>query len=147
MELLPEGQNNSSSVTLDDQLLINKFSTLMTHYDRLNDKLSNLQQEKDSIDDITLELELIDEDELIDYLIGGISNPTSSSSSNSDIIGDGCFVKLKQSKVMENLQLKSDNLSIEIDKINENLSDLSNNLKNLKSTLYAKFGNAINLER
>ena len=147
MELLPEGQNNSSNVTLDDQLLINKFSTLMTHYDRLNDKLSNLQQEKDSIDDITLELELIDEDELIDYLIGGISNPTSSSSSNSDIIGDGCFVKLKQSKVMENLQLKSNNLSIEIDKINENLSDLSNNLKNLKSTLYAKFGNAINLER
>ena len=144
MELLPEGQNNSSNVTLDDQLLINKFSTLMTHYDRLNDKLSNLQQEKDSIDDIALELELIDEDELIDYLIGGISNP---SSSNSDIIGDGCFVKLKQSKVMENLQLKSDNLSIEIDKINGNLSDLSNNLKNLKSTLYAKFGNAINLER
>jgi prefoldin subunit 4 len=146
MELLPQGTQNTNQVTFDDQQQINKFSTLMTHYDRLKDKLKQLESDKEQIDDVTLELELVDEDELVDYLIGG-EIPSDVANEAGAIIGDGCFVKLKQSKVMENLELKSNEINDQIDNINNELENLSSVLSSLKSTLYAKFGNAINLEK
>lgn len=147
MELLPEGTQNTSQVLFEDQQQINKFSTLMTHYDRLNDRLKHLEEDKEQIDDVTLELELVDEDELVDYLIGGQTPENSANESGSAMIGDGCFVKLKQSKVMENLELRSNEIEGEIESVRKEIESLSKTLSSLKSTLYAKFGNAINLER
>lgn len=152
MELLPQGSQNTTQVTFQDQQQINKFSTLMTHYDRLNNQLKCLEADKEQIDDVTLELELIDEDELVDFLIGG-SNIDSYDSSNFDennngvIVGDGCFVKLKQSKVLEKLEFQSNQIEERINSTNKELDSLSKTLSELKSSLYAKFGTAINLER
>ena len=145
MELLPEGTANKNDVTFQDQQQINRFSTLMTKFDRLNEKLKKLQSEKEQIDDVSLELELVDEDELVDYLIGGEVPATANP--NGVIIGDGCFVKLKQSQVMEKLQEKSDKLENEITETETDISSIEDTLKSLKSTLYAKFGNSINLEK
>lgn len=147
MELLPEGKQNNNQVTLQDQQKINEFSTLMTHYDRLNDKLKHLESDKEQIDDVTLELELVDEDELVDYLIGGETPENLNSENNSGLVNDGCFVKLKQSVVIKMLEEKSDLIQSQIDNANTDLQSLNDKLSTLKSSLYAKFGDAINLER
>jgi prefoldin subunit 4 len=147
MELLPEGQQNSTQVTWQDQQQINEFSTLMTHFDRLNDKLKILQQDKEQIDDVSLELELVDEDELVDYLIGGLSDVSNADNGNGIIIGDGCFVKMKQSQVMAKLEEQGEKLDSQIEDTNSQIESLSGKLSGLKSSLYAKFGDAINLER
>lgn len=146
MELLPQGTQNTNQVTFQDQQQINKFSTLMTHYDRLNDQLARLEADKEQIDDVTLELELVDEDEPVDFLIGG-DTPETSGENTSSAIGDGCFVKLKQSEVMLRLEAQAAEIEQNISATRSKIDDLSKTLSSLKSSLYAKFGNAINLER
>lgn len=146
MELLPQGTQNTNQVTFQDQQQINEFSTLMTHYDRLNDQLARLEADKEQIDDVTLELELVDEDELVDFLIGG-DTPETSGENTSSAIGDGCFVKLKQSEVMLRLEAQAAEIEQNISATRSKIDDLSKTLSSLKSSLYAKFGNAINLER
>ncbi|KAG0688737.1 hypothetical protein C6P40_000571 [Pichia californica] len=145
MELLPQGTQNNSHVTFEDQQKINEFSTLMTHFDRLNNQLNSLESDKEQIDDVTLELELVDEDELVDFLIGG--ETPESNIENNNFIGDGCFVKLKQKIVMKKLEFQSKQIDLKIDSIKSELDILNKTLSTLKTTLYAKFGNAINLER
>lgn len=147
MELLPEGTPNNSEVTLDDQQRINEFSTLMTHFDRLNEILNHLESEKEQVDDVSLELELLDDNDLVDYLIGGETPETSSSDNSSGLLTDGCFVKLKQSRVLQLLEDKSSSLDNQIKITNDKINSLNDKLTSLKSVLYAKFGNAINLER
>lgn len=147
MELLPQGAENNIQVTFDDQQQINKFSTLMTNFDRLNDRLKFLNTEKELIDDVSLELELIDEDELVNYLIGGEVSSTVANESSSAIIGDGCFVNLKQSKVMELLEAKAEKIDSEISETDAKINEIEKTLSSLKSSLYAKFGKAINLEK
>lgn len=146
MELLPQGTQNTNQVTFQDQQQINEFSTLMTHYDRLNDQLARLEADKEQIDDVTLELELVDEDEPVDFLIGG-DTPETSGENTSSAIGDGCFVKLKQSEVMLRLEAQAAEIEQNISATRSKIDDLSKTLSSLKSSLYAKFGNAINLER
>lgn len=64
MELLPSGQaNTSTEVTYEDQLKINKFSTLISKKDEQTQQLSTLKTEKEYLDDLSIELELIDDDE------------------------------------------------------------------------------------
>ncbi|KHC66581.1 prefoldin subunit 4, partial [Candida albicans P75016] len=71
MELLPSGQaNTSTEVTYEDQLKINKFSTLISKKDEQTQELSTLKTEKEYLDDLSIELELIDDDEKIQYKVG-----------------------------------------------------------------------------
>ncbi|KGT67778.1 prefoldin subunit 4, partial [Candida albicans 12C] len=71
MELLPSGQaNTSTEVTYEDQLKINKFSTLISKKDEQTQQLSTLKTEKEYLDDLSIELELIDDDEKIQYKVG-----------------------------------------------------------------------------
>lgn len=146
MELLPEGTQNTNQVTFQDQQEINEFSTLMTHYDRLNDQLARLEADKEQVDDVTLELELVDEDELVDFLIGG-EIPETAGENSSSLVGDGCFVKMKQSEVMQRLETRANELEEKIDSTKAEIDTLNKTLSSLKSSLYAKFGSAINLER
>lgn len=146
MELLPEGTQNTNQVTFQDQQEINEFSTLMTHYDRLNDQLARLEADKEQVDDVTLELELVDEDELVDFLIGG-EIPETAGENSSSLVGDGCFVKMKQSEVMQRLETRANELDEKIGSTKAEIDTLNKTLSSLKSSLYAKFGSAINLER
>lgn len=146
MELLPEGTQNTNQVTFQDQQEINEFSTLMTHYDRLNDQLVRLEADKEQVDDVTLELELVDEDELVDFLIGG-EIPETAGENSSSLVGDGCFVKMKQSEVMQRLETRANELDEKIGSTKAEIDTLNKTLSSLKSSLYAKFGSAINLER
>lgn len=128
--MLPEGQKNDVQVTPEDQDRINSFSKLILRQDKHKAVLGSLQEEKEYIDELSLELELMDEDEKLSYNLGDCS-----------------FIKLKVSKIiklletdLEELNKKEEDISTEIDEIEVILQDL-------KQKLYAKFGNNINMER
>ncbi|KAK6455256.1 Prefoldin beta-like protein [Scheffersomyces xylosifermentans] len=130
MELLPEGQRNTAAEVLwEDQQKINKFSTLINKKDEQLEILEKLKTEKEYLDDLALEIELLDEDEKIQYKIGEV------------------FVFLKVEKAVEKIEAENEKLSSQIDEIYETISTYDESLADLKKQLYAKFGNNINLER
>lgn len=129
MELLPKGKRNSVQVLYEDQQKINEFSKLIMRKDAVEQELAVLRQEKEYLDDISLEVELIDEDEKIQYKIGDV------------------FVFLKQSEVVEQLEKDAEQLDSKIEKLEEKESQLDSRISELKTILYAKFGDNINLER
>lgn len=129
MELLPKGKRNSVQVLYEDQQKINEFSKLIMRKDAVEQELAVQRQEKEYLDDISLEIELIDEDEKIQYKIGDV------------------FVFLKQSEVVEQLEKDAEQLDSKIEKLEEKESQLDSRISELKTILYAKFGDNINLER
>lgn len=129
MELLPEGQKNSVTVAYEDQQRINEFSMLIMKKDVLEQDLTKQQTEKEYLDDISLEIELIDEDEKVQYKIGDV------------------FVFLKQKEVVERLESDVEKIDHTIEQLENDQADLDSRISELKSILYAKFGDNINLER
>ncbi|KAH3666139.1 hypothetical protein OGAPHI_004328 [Ogataea philodendri] len=129
MELLPEGQKNTTEVTWEDQKKINSFSTLISKKDSLTVVYEKNKQEKEYLDDLTLELELVDEDDKLSYKIGD------------------SFVLLKQSEIMERLEKDQELLDSKISESESQIDTIDQELASLKKQLYAKFGNAINLEK
>ncbi|CAL9738514.1 prefoldin subunit 4 [Monosporozyma servazzii] len=129
MELLPEGKKNNIQVTLEDQKKINEFSKLILRKDSLEADLAKERQEKEYLDDVSLELELFDEEEKVQYKIGDI------------------FVYLKQGKVLEHIERDTEIIDSKIDTLEEKQNEIDSKLKELKTQLYAKFGDNINLER
>lgn len=129
MELLPEGQKNSIQVLWEDQQKINRFSSLINAKDELTSQLEKLKVEKDYIDDLSLELELVDVDEKIQYKFG-----------------DG-FIFLKAEQVLEKIDKSNTDLTSKIEDTESKIEDLNDQLNELKTDLYAKFGKNINLER
>lgn len=129
MELLPEGQKNTAKVTFEDQQKINEFSKLIMRKDVIGQELDIQRQEKEYFDDVSLEIELIDEDEPVQYKVGVV------------------FLHLKQKEVVEQLEKDLESTQARIDELENEQDGLDAQLKELKSVLYAKFGDNINLER
>ncbi|RCK55624.1 Prefoldin subunit 4 [Candida viswanathii] len=130
MELLPEGQTNTSTeVTLSDQRKINKFSTLIYKKDTVVARRDALRVEKEYLDDLTMELELLDEDETVNYKVG-----------------DG-FIEMRVSDALERVEGELERLGGEIDGLEEEIDGFDSELGELKVALYDKFGKNINLER
>lgn len=129
MELLPEGQKNKTQVSYEDQQKINEFSKLIMRKDNIDQELAKNNQEKEYLEDASLELELIDEEDTVPYKFGEI------------------FLYLKQPDAIEQLEKDSEAMQEKIDNLESKQSDIESRLAELKSALYAKFGNAINLER
>ncbi|KAL7665073.1 Prefoldin subunit 4 [[Candida] zeylanoides] len=130
MELLPEGQKNTSTeVTWNDQQKINKFSTLIGKKDEAADELTKLKTEKEYLDDLLLEIELIDEDEKIQYKIGEV------------------FVFLEHDKAIARLEKSNEELDVKLKSTETAIADIDQKLDVLKAQLYQKFGSNINLER
>lgn len=130
MELLPEGQTNTTTeVTWEDQQKINKFSTLVTAKDDYISELEKAKSEKEYLDDLALELELVDDEEKINYKIGE------------------AFVLLKATDAVARIEKENEDLDSKIANLESKIEDLDETLNELKVQLYAKFGKNINLER
>lgn len=130
MELLPEGQKNTSTeVSWEDQQKINKFSSLINKKDELTDLVAKYKQEKEYIEDLSMEIELLDEDEKIQYKIGEV------------------FMFLKVDAAVERIEKENEKLDDQISKTSEDIDEIDEKLNDLKKALYTKFGNNINLER
>lgn len=112
----------------EDQQRINSFSKLVGRLETYAEKLKAQKQEKEYYDDVAMELELVDEDDMIQYKIGD------------------AFVYLKQSEVMERLESDSEGVDKELAETQEKHDKTIAEMDELKKLLYAKFGNAINLE-
>lgn len=129
MELLPLGQRNTAEVLWEDQQKINQFSSLINQRDLHSDQLKALQTEKEYIDDLALEIELVDEDEKIQYKIGD------------------SFVSVSVSKAVEMIEAEHELLDVKIATLSEKIAEIDSKINLLKAHLYGKFGNNINLER
>ncbi|ONH78851.1 Prefoldin subunit 4 [Saccharomyces cerevisiae] len=129
MELLPQGQRNNTQVTFEDQQKINEFSKLIMRKDVIAQELSLQREEKEYLDDVSLEIELIDEDEPVQYKVGDL------------------FIFMKQSKVTAQLEKDAERLDNKIETLEDKQRDIDSRLDALKAILYAKFGDNINLER
>jgi prefoldin subunit 4 len=116
-------------VLFSDQQKINEFSKLIHKKDILSTDLEKQKQEKEYLDDVSMEIELIDEDELVNYKISN------------------AFVKLRQEEVVERLEKDLEVLDGTIEELESNIEKIDQRLEELKKALYTKFGNNINLER
>lgn len=129
MELLPEGQQNTTEVLWEDQQKINKFSSLINKKDSLTASLDKFNTDKEYIDDLALEIELLDEEEPVQYKIGD------------------SFVFLPVAKAVEKIEKENELLEEKITLTSTEIDDIDAQLAQLKAHLYGKFGHNINLER
>ncbi|CAI8492136.1 hypothetical protein ACO0OL_003569 [Hanseniaspora opuntiae] len=130
LSVLPEGQDNNVEVTQDDQNKINEFSKLILRQEKIKVMLESLHDEKEYIDELSLELELMDEDEKLPYKLG-----------------DSAFINMKVGKIIKLLEKELEEMNTKEEELAKQVDDLEETLKELKKTLYAKFGNNINMER
>jgi len=125
-----ESQDDETDVevTWEDQDRINTFSKLNARLSDLEESLELKKQEREALEDLSTELELGDEDELVLYKVGE------------------SFAHIPLSEAQERLQQDQEALQKELDEIQERVEECENTMKELKVLLYGKFGKAINLE-
>ncbi|KAL3436630.1 Prefoldin subunit-domain-containing protein [Aspergillus tetrazonus] len=122
------GNSEDTEVRREDQEKINRFSRLHQRETVLEEKLKGKQKDKEDLEEISTELELADEDELVPYKIGD------------------SFVHLPLEEAQTLLASSTEQIDSEVAKLEETLSDLREEMQQLKVALYARFGRSINLE-
>ncbi|KZS98487.1 Prefoldin subunit 4 [Sistotremastrum niveocremeum HHB9708] len=134
MRLVNEGEEaNDTEVTWvtvgsEDQQKINTFSKLNQRMRETNSTLETLKVEKESLDDLAIEIELADEDEPILYKVGDT------------------FLHIPLPQAQQRLVRDQKEIDEEISKMSETIVDCEKSMEELKTALYARFGSAINLE-
>ncbi|KAG2227605.1 hypothetical protein INT45_002290 [Circinella minor] len=116
-------------VSWTDQQNINAFSKLNAKIDNLDEEYEKLKQEKEYLDDVSMELELADEDEPIRHKIGD------------------AFVHIPVSEALERVEKDTDKLNLQMESLQSDMNSVQDKMSELKKVLYAKFGNSINLEK
>ncbi|ORZ05409.1 Prefoldin subunit 4 [Absidia repens] len=124
-----EEADTEVEVSWADQQQINAFSKLNAKIDDFEAQHAKLKQEKEYLDDVAMELELADEDEPVRHKIGD------------------AFVHIPVSEAVERVEKDSAKLGLELEEIESDIDSTQGKMTDLKKSLYAKFGNAINLER
>lgn len=76
-----------------------------------------------------MELELADEDELVRYKVGD------------------AFVHVSATEAIEKVEKESEKLGLGLEDVKQQIDVVQGKMEELKKELYAKFGNAINLEK
>ncbi|VVT54489.1 uncharacterized protein SAPINGB_P004101 [Magnusiomyces paraingens] len=120
--------NPEIEVLWEDQERINTFSKLNSRIRVLKDRLKTHEQEKEYLSDVEMELELLDEDDQVQYKIGE------------------AFIYLSQEEALERLQRDTENVDKQIQEEEQQIGETAQQMTALKGLLYGKFGNAINLE-
>ncbi|THH14586.1 hypothetical protein EW146_g5755 [Bondarzewia mesenterica] len=112
----------------EDQQRINAFSKLNTRMRSIEERREELKQEKEALDDLSMELELADEDEPVLYKVGE------------------AFLRMPHSRASKRLKHDQEQLEKELSALDARAEVCEKDMKDLKVTLYAKFGRAINLD-
>ncbi|KAG0092141.1 hypothetical protein BGZ93_000505 [Podila epicladia] len=116
-------------VSWQDQQNINTFSKYNARLQDLEETYEAKKTEKEYLDDLASELELADEDELVKYRIGE------------------AFVSLSLEAAMERINKSQEELDRDIEILKAQMDEAIEKMDGLKKVLYARFGNAINLEK
>ncbi|KAJ1947559.1 hypothetical protein GGF37_000324 [Kickxella alabastrina] len=127
--LLQREEERDVEVKWEDQNRINQFSKLSTRMDRLEDEYKAQKTEKEYLDDLAMEIELLDEDEAVPYKIGD------------------AFVMLTLEAAQERVEKDKSAIDVQVEDLDSQISQVSSEMEELKKMLYAKFGQAINLEK
>ncbi|KAF2461946.1 prefoldin subunit 4 [Lineolata rhizophorae] len=115
-------------VRREDQDKINRFSRLHSRLANLEDELKAKQKDKEDVEEVSNELELVDEDDKVPYKMGD------------------AFLHLPVPEVMELLASSNEALDKDVAALEEKLSGIRDEMQELKVALYARFGRSINLE-
>ncbi|KAK7920628.1 Gim complex component GIM3-like protein [Apiospora marii] len=115
-------------VRREDQDKINKFSRLHQKELNIEEELKVKHKEKEELDDITTELELADEDELVPYKIGD------------------AFFNVPLEQAQEMLATSSTKIEEDVSALEDKMGTIRDEMTQLKVELYARFGRSINLE-
>lgn len=114
-----------------------------------NHHLTQSQKDKEDLEELTNELELVDEDDNIPYApssqVNAGSNLTESCLDDRYRIGDS-FVSLPLPEIQELLSASTEKIDQDVSAVEEKLSALRDEMQELKVALYARFGKSINLE-
>ncbi|CAI4217225.1 unnamed protein product [Parascedosporium putredinis] len=116
-------------VRREDQDRINKFSRLSSREQVLEEELKVKAKEKEELDDVSMELELADEDETVPYKIGD------------------AFYHVKLEQAQEMLEKASERIDKDVARLRDDISSIQDQMTQLKVELYARFGKSINLEK
>ncbi|KAG0313790.1 hypothetical protein BGZ97_009895 [Linnemannia gamsii] len=116
-------------VSWQDQENINTFSKYNAKLQDLEEAYEGKKTEKEYLDDLAMELELADEDEPVKYRIGE------------------AFVSLSLEAAQERISKSQEELDQEIEGLKSQMDEAVEKMDGLKKVLYARFGNAINLEK
>ncbi|OJJ45569.1 hypothetical protein ASPZODRAFT_133407 [Penicilliopsis zonata CBS 506.65] len=125
-EVAAGGEENE--VRREDQEKINRFSRLHQRESMLEEQLKAKQKDKEDLEEISTELELADEDELVPYKIGD------------------SFFQLPLEEAQSLLSTSTDQIDSDVSRLEESLEEIREELQQLKVSLYARFGRSINLE-
>ncbi|KYG45603.1 hypothetical protein M433DRAFT_143787 [Acidomyces richmondensis BFW] len=115
-------------VRKEDQDRINRFSRLHGREKILEAELKAKEKEKEDLEEISTELELVDEEDKVPYKIGD------------------SFFSLPVSEVQELLSQSVESIQSDVTSLEENLHELREEMQELKRNLYGRFGRSINLE-
>ncbi|KAG0368553.1 hypothetical protein BGX24_002775 [Mortierella sp. AD032] len=124
-----EDEEGDIQVSWQDQENINTFSKYNAKLQDLEEAYESKKTEKEYLDDLAMELELADEDEPVRYRIGE------------------AFVSLSLEAAQERISKSQDELDQEIEGLKTQMDEAVEKMEELKKVLYARFGNAINLEK
>ncbi|XHG07303.1 hypothetical protein AWENTII_010457 [Aspergillus wentii] len=94
----------------------------------LEEMLKGKQKDKEDLEEISTELELADEDELVPYKIGD------------------AFFHLPLENAQSLLSSSTEQIDSDVSGLEDKLGELREELQQLKVALYARFGRSINLE-
>ncbi|KAL0072307.1 hypothetical protein AAF712_000069 [Marasmius tenuissimus] len=128
LQLDRKQEDDGTEVTWEDQQQINTFSKLNARLKNINEKLEQLRQEKEALDDLSTELELADEDGPVLYKLGE------------------AFLHMTHTKALKRLEKDQSDIDSRVSTLSGQADECEKEMKSLKVTLYAKFGNAINLD-
>lgn len=120
--------DDAAEVTWEDQQRINTFSKLNTRMRSIDEKLEDLKQEKEALDDLSTELELADEDDPVLYKVGET------------------FLHMPHPRAMKRLERDQAAIDSQVSILAAKSDACQKEMNELKVVLYAKFGRAINLD-
>jgi len=101
---------------------------LNTRLRSIEEKLEELKQEKDALDDLSSELELAEESEPVLYKVGE------------------AFLHMPHARALKRLEKDQANIDKQVSSLSASVEDCEKKMKELKVILYAKFGRSINLD-
>ncbi|ORY64130.1 Prefoldin subunit-domain-containing protein [Pseudomassariella vexata] len=123
-----EATADEVEVRREDQDKINKFSRLHQRELHIDEELKTKSKEKEELDDITMELELADEEDLVPYKIGD------------------AFFHIPLEKAQEMLATSNAKIEEDVSALEDKMGTVRDEMTQLKVELYARFGRSINLE-
>jgi len=125
---MSKNEDKEIHILLEDQQKINHFARLNNRLDELREDIKAKNNEIQTLKDASDDLMMLDDDEKVPYQIGEV------------------FVTMTQDDVQDTLEAQKEIFEGEVTKLEEKSEDIKSQMSDLKTQLYAKFGNAINLE-